>query len=1177
MALELIQGAELIPGYQLIEKLGTGGYGSVWKTTAPGGLLKAIKVVFGEAGGQKADQELKALQRIKEVRHPFLLSLERIETLDGHLLIVTELAEESLWDRFSHLRQEGLWGVPRDELLAYLRDAADALDYMSEAHGLQHLDVKPQNMLLVGGRIKVADFGLVKNLFGTSVTATGGVTPIYAPPEAFDGRVSRHSDQYSLAIVYQEMLTGVRPFPGATVMQLAQQHLHGRPLLDPLPAADRPVMARALARAPDKRYPNCRTFVERLQGASPSSLARAADPAEVEGIPPATVPAAMPGSSEGDSPPANVEGFTAAPRTVPIDVRPTPPAETGLDSQPSSGDSIAVQPGGERTHLRPTLFLGVGGLACATLRCLKQKLLRRCGDLEATPILRLLQLDTDRAALRAACRSGLGEPLLVGETLPAPLQAQDHYREKARDYLRWLDRRWLYGIPRSQTTEGIRPLGRLAFVDNAADILNRLREELRALTSAESTALTLGGSGMSLRDEAPRVFLVASITGATGGGMLIGMAYAIQQILAELRLSAEGVCGLLLYASSPKPGEVELAAANARATLQEINHFSSPDNPYPGDPEHGLKAGEAGQAPFADCYLVHLGTQRSKEQAEVAADVVAEYLSLDATTAGPFLDHYRLQTRPPTGPPCLRTFGVSRIHFPRRELADLAARQFCCGFLQRRRGDLADLDKPAIQQDARRKAIELGLVEETLLSQLQLDADAFLGKTPDYYFARLAAPPGNGEDAGPRKSVASSPGAIIQRVEEALGAGPQPEGRPDAPPSSFELQMLHGAEALGTSKAKAVVDWLRDRVENKESSLKAVEIACACLNEHLRTTADSLAVRLAQLRSRRSSLRSLILKGGAGGKRISIPWLMQPLRQRNAEKRTVQLLDYCWARLAEVLLEAASRALGVVTGELSPLVQELAVCQSKLKLLVEQFPRPVQREPTAVIPTFTEVRPGGAANREEAAAAVLARLSPATVGLLEESLQIEILDPQGGVWALLGDEHDTPIRGPHQATSSLAFWNLVSDAGDVSQKLTQRMMSCARGLMLDAMNDLDAAQLFLQSAGDDRNTSAAAARQLEAARPQLLVPGGWQHLVLLVPPSPDGAALVELVSRSLGGATPVSVQASESDVFFCFEAAGQPLASVARALAGEGGDPELAPRLLTRNDVKWSPLRQPVH
>src|SRR5207248_6955287 len=123
-------GAEPITGYQLIEKLGTGGYGTVWKSTAPGGLTKAIKIVFGDVGSHQAEQELKALKRIKEVRHPFLLSLERFEIIDGQLFIVTELADKSLLDRFNECRQAGLRGLPREELLGYLRDASEALDYM---------------------------------------------------------------------------------------------------------------------------------------------------------------------------------------------------------------------------------------------------------------------------------------------------------------------------------------------------------------------------------------------------------------------------------------------------------------------------------------------------------------------------------------------------------------------------------------------------------------------------------------------------------------------------------------------------------------------------------------------------------------------------------------------------------------------------------------------------------------------------------------------------------------------------------------------------------------------------------------------------------------------------------------------------------------------------------------
>ena len=134
---------------------------------------------------------------------------------------------------------------------------------------MQHLDVKPENLLLVGGRIKVADFGLVKDLQDVNSSIVGGMTPVYAAPELFDGRPSIHSDQYSLAIVYQEMLTGVLPYEGRTTAQLAAQHLHGRPRLDRLPASDEPTIARALAKDPEQRFSGCRDMIEALLDATP--------------------------------------------------------------------------------------------------------------------------------------------------------------------------------------------------------------------------------------------------------------------------------------------------------------------------------------------------------------------------------------------------------------------------------------------------------------------------------------------------------------------------------------------------------------------------------------------------------------------------------------------------------------------------------------------------------------------------------------------------------------------------------------------------------------------------------------------------------------------------------------------------------------------------------------------
>src|SRR5262249_51278139 len=234
-------------------------------------------------------------------------------------------------------------------------------------HDLQHLDIKPQNLLLVGGRIKVADFGLVKDLQGTSASATGGVTPIYAAPEAFDGRVSRSSDQYSLAIVYQEMLTGVRPFAGKSALQLAHQHINCPPALDALAPEDRVVMARALAKSPSERFGTCRDMIDALLHALE----------------------AEPGvSSSKPSRPVRT------PLRAKLQFRsPTPSSvlakETVLE-RPPAFEAIGGTGAAKAVAVRPTLFVGVGGLGGQAIRHLKRRLQVRFGDERRMPIFRVL-------------------------------------------------------------------------------------------------------------------------------------------------------------------------------------------------------------------------------------------------------------------------------------------------------------------------------------------------------------------------------------------------------------------------------------------------------------------------------------------------------------------------------------------------------------------------------------------------------------------------------------------------------------------------------------------------------------------------------------------------------------------------------------------------------------------
>src|SRR5262245_16696797 len=130
MAFRVESLAEPIPGYRLIERLGGGGFGEVWKAEAPGGLLKAIKIIHGDLrttngdNARLAEQELKALKRVQSIRHPYLLSLERYDVVEGRLMIVMELADCNLWDRFREYRGKGQPGIPRGELLRFMEEAA---------------------------------------------------------------------------------------------------------------------------------------------------------------------------------------------------------------------------------------------------------------------------------------------------------------------------------------------------------------------------------------------------------------------------------------------------------------------------------------------------------------------------------------------------------------------------------------------------------------------------------------------------------------------------------------------------------------------------------------------------------------------------------------------------------------------------------------------------------------------------------------------------------------------------------------------------------------------------------------------------------------------------------------------------------------------------------------------
>ncbi len=246
--------------YELVRKLGAGGFGEVWQARGPGGIDVALKFIRLDARG--SELELRSLDVMKTIRHPNLAGLFGVWRTDQLLILAMELCDRSLQDRLHEALDQNLPGIPVRELLGYLRGAAEGLDALHDKD-VQHRDVKPGNLLLLQKGVKVADFGLAKMVAETASNHTGALTLAYAAPEFFKGETTKQSDQYSLAATYVHLRTGHLLFEGS-YQQVVYGHLSVPPDLSRLSVAEQAVLARALAKEPKERWKNCKTFVTEL-------------------------------------------------------------------------------------------------------------------------------------------------------------------------------------------------------------------------------------------------------------------------------------------------------------------------------------------------------------------------------------------------------------------------------------------------------------------------------------------------------------------------------------------------------------------------------------------------------------------------------------------------------------------------------------------------------------------------------------------------------------------------------------------------------------------------------------------------------------------------------------------------------------------------------------------------
>jgi len=262
--------ATLAGRYTIDRELGRGGMATVYLAEdLKHRRLVALKLLRPDlAAALGTERFLQEIDIAAHLQHPNVLPLYDSGEADGLLYYVMPCVDgESLRDR---LDREVRLSV--DDALQILREIAGALSY-AHAHGVVHRDVKPENILLSSGRAVVADFGIARAVSaagGDRITGTGftvGTRPYMSPEQAIgQAPIDGRADEYSLACVFHEMLTGELPVTDP-VTGLAT----GR---DSFPPAFHNVMARALATAPDDRFPTVQQFGDALSAAARASGAR---------------------------------------------------------------------------------------------------------------------------------------------------------------------------------------------------------------------------------------------------------------------------------------------------------------------------------------------------------------------------------------------------------------------------------------------------------------------------------------------------------------------------------------------------------------------------------------------------------------------------------------------------------------------------------------------------------------------------------------------------------------------------------------------------------------------------------------------------------------------------------------------------------------------------------------
>jgi hypothetical protein len=788
----------------------------------------------------------------------------------------------------------------------------------------------------------------------------------------------------------------------------------------------------------------------------------------------------------------------------------------------------------------PTVVIGLGGTAAHLLERLQLRVVDRLGDAAAT-VLQLLVVDTDPQTLNEIDRHHDSQAILPLNTLTTPLRSSAEYRQQGQQHRRWMSRRWLYNIPRSLRTDGLRPLGRLALLSNSARVLMVLRAAI---------AQSLAGGPAGGSSTPPRILLVSSLSGGTGSGMLLDVAYAIRAELQARGIHSAEIDGLLLHATPTDAGR-DKANLNAVVTLRELCHYSADGRFYPGEPLLETPPFHGNNRTFRNLDLLPLGSDLDTPAWLRQIDHAAEFVY--ARLATPLDSHRHAAGALPSKGPAVNLLQVRQIGGDAHGFLEQLTRDLCLAVTEtwlgrtssmlsatRTTSGSATLVLNAAKNDRQERLLRLTGEAQACLRQ----SGASIGPLLKQAHHMLEQELGNDErswlqqrmeevlavaDAA-RHSDHDAAQTVIQALDQRVGLDFETE--PDRQRSQTLFDLLRARLASQAMQvASRITSWIADLVDHPEGGVEAAIHAAESCRQALRDLKLAAGQELQAIRNRQTGIRIALTTSTSQTEsaRPGRNWLGGRSRNRLAlEEKLIQLGLFVFEELGLVCVDCQLHAIeshvSDTIDQLLNLAQEVRNLQarwteSEADDAVHHEDEPIQR-------LLHE-------NRYRLVAELRLRIERE---VLTGPRKLQRFLPQKGV---LAKDLEAPLR---------------RHARQVVLHCTRRLIS----LLLQPCSGQAAADVDLETC-----------LQTILDEPWMLPISGPERAFVIAPRDAAGSQLEARLKLPSGSVTPI--YATTNCLAVCREVRNIPLDAIVQHLVGpQSALWSLAENMHTRIDVEWS-------